>query len=89
MLGESHGSSHCANNSHGNDLESFPVGTRVRVKTSRNLWREGTVVEAIRDNNGHICISVECDEQWHYNKEFYSGRGAMVYTKNHLRAESH
>ena len=56
--------------------EDFPLGTRVEVRTTNDVWRKGTVVETIRENDRGI--SVECDEKWHDNEEFYGGRGATV-----------
>jgi len=56
--------------------EDFPLGTRVEVRTTNDIWRKGTVVETIRENDRGI--SVECDEKWHDNLEFYGGRGATV-----------
>lgn len=56
--------------------EDFPLGTRVEVRTTNDIWRKGTVVETIRENDRGI--SVECDEKWHEDEEFYGGRGATV-----------
>lgn len=56
--------------------EDFPLGTRVEVRTTNDVWRKGTVVETIRENDRGI--SVECDEKWHDNVEYYGGRGATV-----------
>ena len=56
--------------------EDFPLGTRVEVRTVNNVWRKGTIVETIRENDRGI--SVECDEKYHDNLEFYGGRGATV-----------
>lgn len=56
--------------------EDFPLGTRVEVRTTNNVWRKGTVVETIRENDRGI--SVECDKKWHNNEKFYGGRGATV-----------
>ena len=56
--------------------EDFPLGTRVEVRTTNDIWRKGTVVETIRENGRGI--SVECDEKWHDNEKFYGGRGATV-----------
>lgn len=56
--------------------EDFPLGTRVEVRTTNNIWRRGIVVETIRENNRGI--SVECDERRHDNEGFYGGRGATV-----------
>lgn len=56
--------------------EDFPRGTRVEVRTTGNVWRKGTVVETVRENDR--AISVECDEKWHNNLNFYKGRGATV-----------
>lgn len=56
--------------------EEFPLGTRVEVRTTNNVWRKGTIVETIRENDRGI--SVECDEKWHNNEKFYGGRGATV-----------
>ncbi|MBI2450785.1 MAG: hypothetical protein HYV52_00380 [Parcubacteria group bacterium] len=56
--------------------EDFPLGARVEVRTTNNIWRKGTVVETIRENDRGI--SIECDEKWHDNKKFYGGRGATV-----------
>ena len=56
--------------------EDFPLGTRVEVRTANDIWRKGTVVETIRENDRGI--SVECDEKHHDNLKFYGGRGATV-----------
>ena len=56
--------------------EDFPLGTRVEVRTTNDIWRKGTIVETIRENDRGI--SVECDEKWHDNMGFYGGRGATV-----------
>lgn len=56
--------------------EDFPLDTRVEVRTTNDVWRKGTVVETIRENDRGI--SVECDEKWHDNLEFYGGHGASV-----------
>src|SRR3989338_10240222 len=56
--------------------EDFPLGTRVEVRTTNDVWRKGTVVETIRENDRGI--SVGCDEKWHDNMGFYGGRGATV-----------
>ncbi|MEK7520051.1 MAG: hypothetical protein AAB581_02305 [Patescibacteria group bacterium] len=56
--------------------EDFPLGTRGEVRTTNDVWRKGTVVETIRENDRGI--SVECDDKWHKNLEFYGGRGASV-----------
>lgn len=56
--------------------EDFPLGTRVEVRTTNDIWRKGTVVETIRENDRSI--SVECDEKWHDNEKFYGGHGATV-----------
>ena len=56
--------------------EDFPLGTRVEVRTTNDIWRKGTIVETIRENNREI--SVECDEKWHDDMGFYGGRGATV-----------
>ncbi len=56
--------------------EDFPLGTRVEVRTENDVWRKGTVVETVRENDR--AISVECDEKWHDNEKFYGGRGATV-----------
>ncbi len=56
--------------------EDFPLGTRVEVRTTNDIWRKGTIVETIRENDRGI--SVECDEKYHDNLEFYGGRGATV-----------
>jgi len=40
--------------------EDFPLGTRVEVRTANGIWRKGTVVETINENDRGI--SVECDE---------------------------
>lgn len=56
--------------------EDFPLGTRVEVRTANDIWRKGTIVETIRENDRGI--SIECDERWHDNEEFYGGHGATV-----------
>lgn len=56
--------------------EDFPLGTRVEVRTTNDVWRKGTVVETVCENDRGI--SVECDEKWHDDEEFYGGRGATV-----------
>ena len=56
--------------------EDFPLGTRVEVRTANGIWRKGTVVETINENDRGI--SVECDEPWHNDLDFYGGRGATV-----------
>ena len=56
--------------------EDFPLGTRVEVRTTNDIWRKGTVVETIHENDRGI--SVECDEKWHDNLKFYGGRGTTV-----------
>lgn len=55
--------------------EDFPLGTRVEVRTN-NIWRKGTVVETVRENDRAIVI--ECDEKWHDNEKFYNGCGVTV-----------
>lgn len=56
--------------------EDFPLGTRVEVRTTNDVFRKGTVVETICENDRGI--SVECDEKWHDNEKFCGGRGATV-----------
>lgn len=56
--------------------EDFPLGVRVEVRTAGNIWRKGTVVETVRENDR--AIAVKCDEKWHDNLKFYKGRGATV-----------
>jgi hypothetical protein len=56
--------------------ENFSLGTRVEVRTEGNVWRRGTVVETPHENDR--AITVECDEKWHDNMDFYRGRGATV-----------
>lgn len=56
--------------------EDFLLGTRVEVRTTNDIWRKGTVVETIHENDR--AIAVECDEKWHDNMEFYGGRGATI-----------
>jgi len=56
--------------------EDFLLGTRVEVRTTSDVWRKGTVVETIYENERSIMV--ECDEKWHDNIEFYGGRGATV-----------
>ncbi|MBI2098883.1 hypothetical protein HYT45_00510 [Candidatus Uhrbacteria bacterium] len=62
---------------------NFPLGTRVEVRTAGNIWRKGTVVETVRENDR--AISVECDERWHDNLNFYEGRGATVMVCHNTR----
>ncbi|MEK7464740.1 MAG: hypothetical protein AAB617_03105 [Patescibacteria group bacterium] len=56
--------------------KEFPLGTRVEVRAANDVWRKGTIVETIRENDRGI--TVDCDEKWHNNKKFYGGRGATV-----------
>lgn len=56
--------------------EEFTLGTRVEVMTENNIWRKGTVVETINENDRGI--HVECDDKWHDNLKFLGGRGATV-----------
>ena len=56
--------------------KDFPLGTRVEVRTAGDIWRTGTVVETLNENERGI--AVKCDERWHDNLEFYDGRGATV-----------
>lgn len=56
--------------------EDFPLGTRVEVRTKENIWRKGTVVETMHQNDR--AIVVECDEKYHDHLDFYDGRGATV-----------
>lgn len=56
--------------------EEFTLGTRVEIRTNNGVWRKGTVVETIDENDRGI--SVKCDEKWHDNLKFYEGRGATV-----------
>lgn len=56
--------------------QDFSFGARVEVRITNQVWRKGTVVETIRENDRGI--SVECDERWHDNMTFYEGRGATI-----------
>lgn len=56
--------------------EIFPKGTRVEVRTAGNVWRKGTVVETLDDNDR--AIVVKCDERWHSRLDNYDGCGATV-----------
>lgn len=56
--------------------EDFPLGTRVEVRTTNDIWRKGTIVETIRENDRGILV--KCDDKWHNNMGFYGGRGATV-----------
>lgn len=56
--------------------EDFSLGTRVEVRAEDNVWRKGTVVETVRENDRGIVV--ECDEKWHDEMKFYEGRGAFV-----------
>ena len=56
--------------------KDFPLGTRVEVRTAGDIWRTGTVVETLNENERGI--AVKCDERWHDNLEFYDGCGATV-----------
>ncbi len=66
--------------------EDFPLGTRVEIRTANHVWREGTVVETVCENE--LAIFVKCDEKWHNNEEFYCGCGATVMVMMNTRRES-
>ena len=60
--------------------EDFCQGDRVIVRTVnkklKSVWRKGTVVEGMGQNER--AIVVRCDERWHKHMDNYRGYGCTV-----------
>lgn len=80
-LAEATGGKHHWNDHGMDDLESgweeFTLGTRVEVRISDTVWKKGTVVEEY-ETGSERGITVECDEKWHDNLDFFNGKGAGI-----------
>jgi hypothetical protein len=63
------------------EIASFIVGARVSVRLVDTLWAKATIRQTPNEENDYAFV-VECDEKWHDNVDFYSGRGGYIYVRN-------
>lgn len=65
--------------------QEFRVGTRVKVRIEKDIWKNGVVMETAGQNGRSIIV--KCSEKVHDKEDFFGGCGICVPVFQNTRSE--